>query len=115
MAAGNQSSGQNSGHNMPDNNTVMSILAYIGPLVIVSYIVARANESVKFHIKQGLVLFSVEVIVWILGVIMPMLYLLLYVVNIATLILSIVGIINASRHQQKKLPLVGDFSRYFSF
>lgn len=113
--AGNQTPNQNGGQSMHDSNMVMSILAYIGPLVIVSYIAARTNESVKFHIKQGLVLFSIEVIVWILGKVVPMLYLLLVIVNIGTLVLSIIGIINAARHADKKLPLVGDLSRYFSF
>ena len=34
----------------------MAVLSYIGPLVIVSYIVANNDPFVKFHIKQGLVL-----------------------------------------------------------
>jgi hypothetical protein len=45
------------------DNKLMGILAYIGPLIIVSYLVAKDDPFVKFHIKQGLVLFVIEIAV----------------------------------------------------
>ena len=94
-------------------NTLMGILAYIGPLVIVSYLVAKDDPFVKFHIKQGLVLFVIEVAVWILSSMFWMLFLLWQVVNIGTLILSILGIVYVTQGKEKQLPLVGKFSSYF--
>lgn len=96
-----------------NQNTVMAILAYIGPLVLVPYFTAKADPVVKFHVGQGLVLFAIEVILWILGMILWPLWMLLWLVNIAVWILAIIGVINAAQGQQKKLPVVGDFSKYF--
>ncbi len=97
-----------SGKNIP-----MGVLAYIGPLVIVSYITAKDDPFVKFHIKQGLVIFVIEVGVWVLGMIMWQLYPLLSIINLAALVFSVLGIINVVKGEEKELPLIGQFSKYF--
>ncbi|MCR4274495.1 MAG: hypothetical protein NUW02_00370 [Candidatus Campbellbacteria bacterium] len=96
-------------------NTLMGILSYIGPLVLIPFFTNKEQPFVKFHIKQGLVVLSIEVIVWILGMFMWQLWMLLNIVNIATLILSIIGIVNVVEKREKALPLVGGFSKYFTF
>ena len=106
----------NTNNASPKHNTLMGALSYIGPLVIVSYITAKDDPFVKFHIKQGLVLLVIEVAVWFIGMMfMWPIMMLLNLVNLATLILSIVGIINAVKGEQKELPLVGKFSKHFTF
>jgi uncharacterized membrane protein len=110
----NQNQGQNSNQpplNVPGNNMVMGILSYLGVLVIIPYIVAKNNSVVKFHVKQGLVLLGIEVIVWILGYVAGPLALLLLIVNLGVLVLSIIGIINVVQGNQKELPLVGKFAK----
>jgi len=97
------------------NNTLMGILSYLGPLVIISYALAKDDPFVKFHIKQGLVLFSIEVILWILGMIIPMFYIIVSLVNLGTLVLSILGIINVIQNKQEPLPVVGAYSKHFTF
>ncbi len=95
-------------------NTLMAVLAYIGPLVIVSYVTAKDDPFVKFHIKQGLVLFVIEVATWFLiGSMMYQLWMLVNIINLGTLVLSIIGIVNAVQGQEKDLPLVGQFSKHF--
>lgn len=96
----------------PSNTKLMSILAYIGPLIIVSYLVAKDNPSVKFHIKQGGVLFVVEIAVYALSLVFSFLFPLWALVNLATLVLSIIGIVNAANGKEKELPVVGSYSKY---
>jgi uncharacterized membrane protein len=98
--------------NTKQNNTVMAILSYIGPLVIVSYIVAKAEPFVKFHIKQGSILFAIEVVVWILGSMWWPLWPLWNLVNLTTFILSIIGIVHAAKGEEKALPLIGHWSKH---
>jgi len=101
-----------------DNSAVMSVLAYIGILVVIPFIVAKDNPIVKFHIKQGLVLLVIEIAVWVVGTFLWMTWViwpLLSLVNLATLILSIIGIINVIQHKQKELPIVGAFASRFTF
>lgn len=96
-----------------EKNVLMAVLAYIGPLVIVSYVTAKDDAFVKFHIKQGLVLFAIELVVWVLGMMLWQLWPLLSIVNLATIILSIIGIINAVKGKEEELPVVGKFSKHF--
>lgn len=98
----------------PQKNILMAILSYIGPLVIVSYLTSKDDPFVKFHIKQGLVLFVIEVGVWFLTSMMfYQFWMILNIINLGTLILSIVGIVNAAQGHEKELPLVGQFSKHF--
>jgi uncharacterized membrane protein len=104
---------QTKGHT--DNRTIMGVLAYLGILVIIPYVAEKNDPFVKFHTKQGFVLATIEIATWVIGMAIWQLAVLLSLVNIATLILSIVGIVNVVHGKQEKLPLVGDFSRYFTF
>jgi uncharacterized membrane protein len=94
-------------------NMPMAILSYIGPLVIVSYLTAKDDPFVKFHIKQGLVLFIIEIAVWVLSGMFWPLWMLFRLVNLGTFILSVVGIVNVTQGKEKELPLVGGWSKYF--
>jgi uncharacterized membrane protein len=105
----------------PANETVMGILAYLGILFLVPLIVSKNDPFVKFHVKQGLVLFCLELIVSFVGygfgygfgllVFLPIVELL----NLAILVFVIIGIINVANHQQKELPIVGHFASMFTF
>lgn len=97
-----------------EKNTLMAVLAYIGILIIIPYLVAKDDDFVKFHIKQGLVLVVIELIVWFAGMMIWGLYPLLMLVNIATLVLSVIGIINVLQGSKKELPLVGQFAKNFT-
>ena len=109
--------GMDSQYNTPPagNKTLMGVLAYLGPLVIVPYVTAKDDPFVKFHIKQGLVLFVIEVGTWVLGMVMWPLMPLLGIVNLATLVLAVIGIMNVLGGKEAELPLVGKFSKHFSF
>jgi uncharacterized membrane protein len=92
-----------------NNSTVMAVLAYIGPLVIVPFLMEKKDEFVKFHTKQGLVLFGLEIVIMILGRMM-FLWMLGGLLNLAAIILSIIGIINVVQGQKKELPVVGSLA-----
>ncbi|OGF94685.1 hypothetical protein A2Y47_00725 [Candidatus Giovannonibacteria bacterium RIFCSPLOWO2_12_43_8] len=97
----------------PHDNKLMGILAYLGPFIIVSYIVAKDDPFVKFHIKQGLVLFVIEVAVWFIGRMFWPFWMILNIVNLSVLILAIIGIVNAAHGEEKELPVVGKYSSHF--
>ena len=97
-----------------DNTMIMGILAYIGPLVIVPLITSRDNHFVKFHTKQGLVVFSIIVIGWLFTMVMPMLFIFINIINLIALVFSIIGIINVVHKKMKELPFIGQFSKYFT-
>ena len=97
----------------PDNKTVMGILSYIGPLVIIPFITSKNDPFVKFHIKQGLVLLVIEIATSLVGGALWILWPLLSLVNLAVLVLSIIGIVNVVHKQEKELPIVGSYASHF--
>ena len=119
MAEENNMSGQMNPSAGPSKNTLMAILAYIGPLVVVSYLVAKDETFVKFHIKQGLVLLVGWVAIWFIAFIIPWFGFFSYwvwgIIKLAFFVLAILGIINAAQGKEKELPVVGRYSKYLTF
>jgi len=93
-------------------DTLMGILCYLGPLVIIPYLTALSNPFVKFHVKQGIVLFGLVIVLYILGsmFLFSGLYQLVMLLNLGTLILTIIGIINVVGKKEVALPLIGQLA-----
>lgn len=101
-----------------DHNTIMGILCYLGPLVLVPYFTDRDTLFVKYHIKQGLVLLAVGFILYLISVAMGMMFFtffflrpILVFLNLSILILAIVGIVNVIKGRQVPLPVLGSFAK----
>jgi len=88
----------------------LAIISYIGPLCLIPYLSKEKDEFVKFHVKQGLVLFIAEVATWAVVWIFPFLWFLMNLVSLAWLVLSIIGIINVVHKEKKELPIVGSLA-----
>ena len=102
--------------NTQSNNTLMAVFAYLGILIIIPFVTDAKNDPfVKFHLKQGLVLVILEVVIVIVGSLPVLSWVLAPLLTLASIILSIVGIINAVTGKQNKLPLVGSIGDKFNF
>lgn len=99
----------------PSKNKAMAILAYIGILVVVSYLVANKDPFVKFHIKQGLLLLIIEVAVWLLSSFLWGFWMIWQLIDLVVLVLAIIGIVNAVQGKEKELPVIGSWARNFNF
>jgi len=98
-----------------DKNTGMAVVAYI--IFFIPLLTDAKNDPfVKYHVKQGLVLFICAVVVWLIVSIIPFLgWIIAPLLNIAILVLAIIGIINAVNGVEKPLPLIGSFASQFKF
>lgn len=95
-----------------DKNKFMAILCYLGILIVIPFLVAKESKFVKYHINQGLCMI---VFILILGVVsyLPIVgWIVGAVSGIASLILCLMGILNAARGEAKELPLVGRYTIY---
>lgn len=61
-----------SGSDADGNRTVMIILAYLGILALIPFVVEQRDQEVRWHAKHGLVLFGAEVILGILLLILDL-------------------------------------------
>jgi uncharacterized membrane protein len=101
-----------------EKNKIFGILAYLGILCLVPILAAKESPFAKYHANQGLVLFVLEIVIWIalfvINIVLAMLpgglgflsaiFGLLY---LAPLVLLVIGIINAAAGKCVPLPVVG--------
>jgi len=96
-------------------NTGMAILSYI--IFFIPLLTdAKKDPFVKYHVKQGLLLFIGWIIIYIISMILPWRFgMIITLLNICLFVLMIVGIISASKGEQKPLPIIGKFGEQFKF
>ncbi|MDM1060973.1 DUF4870 domain-containing protein [Empedobacter falsenii] len=103
------------------DNKTLSIVSYI---TIIGWIIAfvigkdKADDLLKFHLKQalGLAIFSI-IYQFLLGIIITITGItILSILGLVVLALMIIGIINAANGVKKPLPIIGSmFEDKFAF
>ena len=101
-------------------NKAMGILAYLSWRVLVPLLAAKNSPFARFHANQGLALAIVEIAWWILSAIltviagasyslglMAVITVVSWILSIAFLAFSIIGIVHAAKCEMKPLPLIG--------
>lgn len=102
-----------------EDNKLMALLSYLGPLAFVPYFAAKQSPFAQFHAVRGLNLFLLEavygvatsVVAWLfklvlfrLGLVVDFLFRLGWLFFLA---MSIIGIVYACNGEKKELPLIG--------
>lgn len=100
------------------------ILSYLCILVLVPLLLIsprQRDDFIRFHLRQGLALFFVELIAWLLFemlIRLPLLGLpfsaLWSVLQFVFLIVTIVAIVQAVKGKRWKIPFVSEFSGMFN-
>jgi len=98
-----------------EKNTGMAIVAYI--LFFVPLLTKFKNDPfVKYHVKQGLVLFIGWIVIAIIDIIFPsQLLIISRLFSLCLFVLLIIGIINALKGEQKPLPVIGKLGEQIKF
>lgn len=102
-------------NNAPSNSneTVYSILCYLGILWIVPYFaVKERSEFLKHNMQQGLSVLLVYVIAMVVSYISGTLG---GILNVVALVFVILGIINVVKKDKKDIPLVGGLFKNLNF
>ena len=98
-------------------NKGVSILAYIGILVLIPMLAKKDSPFARFHSNQGLVLFIFEIlsniVCGIVNVVLSAIHIgfiagiFSTLVNLCLLVLGIMGIVYAAQGKAKELPIIG--------
>lgn len=101
------------GDTVREQDKIMLVLAYFGLLSLIPFLTVKDSEYVKYHAKQGLVLFVAMVVVAILNVI-PVIGTIIYCVGfLAYLVVSIMGIMKALKGERWQIPVISDLAAKF--
>lgn len=102
---------ENGGGKKVENNIVMGVIAYI--LFFVPLLTdAKDDPFVKYHVKQGLMVFLIALIAFIIS---PMIYFVSWLVNLFVLVMVVLGIVNVVNNKKEPLPLIGQYAEKFKF
>jgi uncharacterized membrane protein len=105
-----------------NESKICAILAYI-LIGIIWYFVddkMKKNAAVKFHVKQGIVLFIFS-IAWsivmqiLLVITLFLLWPVVAILSYVPLIFMILGIINAINDKEKEMPIIGKYAGKLTF
>lgn len=95
-------------------NTAMAIVAYI--LFFVPLLTDAKNDPfVKYHVKQGLLLFIGWVVAYVIVIVPVIGWVLAPILSIALIILFIIGVVNAANGKEVPLPIIGHLASNFNF
>ena len=84
------------------DSNLMAALSYIWILSVVMLVIKKDDEFVKFHAKQGLILFLVSWVSWVPAI--------GWVIGLVVLVFVIIGFIKALSGEKYKIPVVGDLA-----
>ncbi|MBP2679386.1 MAG: putative rane protein [Deltaproteobacteria bacterium] len=94
-----------------EKNKLLAIVGYIVPILFFVPLITEGKNSpfARFHANQQLVLLIVAIAVNIAGTMFPFIgwILILPVGVVAVIVLAVLGILNASRGEMKRLPVIG--------
>lgn len=97
------------------HNKLMAVLAYLGILIVIPFLVSPQDRYVKFHLKQGTVLLITWIIIWALSIIEIPFNFLTPLLSLGVFVLTIIGIVNAISDKEKELPLIGHLGDKINF
>ena len=94
---------------------VLALISYIGILCLVPILMKEEDDFVRFHARQGLVLFICEAGTWTVFAAVPFLWFITNLIGLFWLVLSVIGILNVFGNKKQELPVIGKFAEKFKF
>ncbi len=94
-----------------EEGKIWAFIGYWWILFLVPLLAKKDNKFALFHGKQGMVLFVLEVIIWILSYI-PVIgwFIIGPIGSIICIILAIVGMVKSLQGHYWKMPVLGDIA-----
>lgn len=93
-----------------DENKGLSILCYLGILLLIPLLAKPQSKYLKFHSNQGILLMIIEIICTFILFIPILGWIVGFIGYLFAMICTVIGIINAIKGKTKRLPLIGKFN-----
>ena len=92
-------------------NKLIAAIGYLGILCLVPLLGKKDSAFAQFHGKQGLAIFIVWIVLWVVNIV-PILGQLVFMVgSIGLFILVVMGIIHAMNGEMWEVPVLGKYAK----
>ena len=105
--AGGHTGGNNAEPIAMRNADVLGVFCYMGPLLIIPYIIRPDSDFIKYHTNQGLLLLLTLIICLVVMIVPIIGWLAGLVGEVFSVICFIIGIVNVLNGRMKPLPIIG--------
>ena len=92
------------------DNRLVAAVSYIFLLCLLPLFGKKQSKFAQFHAKQGLILVIAWFVVWVVGIIPGIGWVVLVLGTISLLVLSLMGITNALAGKYWKMPFLGQYA-----
>lgn len=97
-------------------NKVLALFSYLGFLFLIPMVVAKESSFARFHVNQGIALFILEAVLWLLTKMVGWIPLIGWLISslcgLVVLGLVLYGCANVLQGRMARLPLIGLFDIY---
>jgi uncharacterized membrane protein len=91
----------------PERAKMLAVLSYFGLLLLIPLLIARDNDYVQFHLKQGIAWF----VVWVLVSCLFSIPLIGWSLAIAALAISVYAAVQAYEGKRWEMPFLGKYAK----
>lgn len=91
-------------------DNIYAVLAYIWVLCLIPVLTKKDDPFIKFHARQGLMLFIIEIALGIVGII-PLLGVIVSQIGyLVCLVVAVMAIIQVLKGKEWKIPYIGEWA-----
>jgi uncharacterized membrane protein len=94
-----------------DDNKVIAAIGYLCILFLVPLLGAKKSPFAQFHAKQGLMLFIGWVVIWVIGLIPILGWIIGFLGTLLLAVISLIGLIKALQGEAWEIPFVADLAK----
>lgn len=93
------------------DNKVIAAIGYVGVLCLIPLLAKKESPYAQFHGKQGLVILVAWVILWVIGLVPILGWIVWAIGSIALFVLMVMGIVHALKGEMWELPVIGTYAK----
>lgn len=94
-----------------EDNKAVAAIGYLWILFLVPLLTKKDSPFAQFHARQGMILFISWIVIWLVGWVPVLGWIIGFLGSLAIAILSIIGFLKALQGEQWELPVLGEYAR----
>lgn len=96
-----------------DENKIIAALSYLGLLCLIPLLAKKDSKFAQEHGKQGLVLLIAWMVIWVIGIVPILGWIVSFIGSIILLIVNLIAIVKTLMGDFWEIPVLGQYRHQF--